>query len=316
MATKKTPAAAKTKVEKKKKSKAKALASTTAKVASAATEMCPICQETGKFYKLKCNHGFHEECLKKIVNLQCPVCRHPIENIRQDIQTSIERNAAQYSEELEEEAELNLLQRYLGGGGSGGLHMENIMFLPPTSHLDEGDHEMEVVMAGMNALHALASAMRGGSGPSYPQPPVSRRPPSGFITSNFGFAPPLQPRIISTSLASIENGTWPVRSLPRQLQLEMKLAVNLIKSFNGASRYMQDFTINIPIDSGQLEPGELFNSVVIKFIETYIVTFLTSPEVMTYALSDDDDMPPLENSPSSEDDDELEEDEDTIVWYD
>ena len=38
---------------------------------------CPICLETDTEQKLKCNHSFHDECIRKWLknNSSCPCCR-------------------------------------------------------------------------------------------------------------------------------------------------------------------------------------------------------------------------------------------------
>lgn len=40
-------------------------------------EICPICLQIQKSYKLPCNHIFHKNCITEWITIQqnCPVCR-------------------------------------------------------------------------------------------------------------------------------------------------------------------------------------------------------------------------------------------------
>lgn len=46
------------------------------------TDECSICLENlvCKTLKLKCNHVFHLDCIKQIMNNKCPLCREKIIN--------------------------------------------------------------------------------------------------------------------------------------------------------------------------------------------------------------------------------------------
>lgn len=290
MATTKTPTQPKTKLQPKN---------------SGVKEMCPICQETGKLYNLECGHGFHEDCLKKIIKLECPICRAAINNIRRDIKMSICHNAENYqAEQQQEEFEILMNQyHYNNSGANNNFFPPMLTLLAPQMPMDGDDMEMNI--AGIQALQSLAQMMRGMSVPQTSNFPIQRRAPQ-----------PL--RVVTVALDDIVNNSEKVSRLPSSIQKEIRLAARFFSGLSWTPRYARDFSLNIPI-SQTLEPGEVFCNIVAKFIETYMLGFLQSPEIKAFVESDTEDeddhvSPPL--SPDDTDPEDTDEDEDPIVWYD
>jgi len=309
MSAKKTPAAANTSVAELKRRRPSKVRSN-----DKIEDVCAICQESGKLYALECEHGFHEKCLKQIIKLECPICRRDIVKVRADIHASITRNVEKYQQEQEEEEMMRLMQQYPTSNsnpssnshtGNGGSFFPPFIAMMGASQMSFDDSDdMEMNMAGMEALHSLAHVMQ------------------SMVSSSFAPTRPPQPsRIVTLTLAELMNGGDSVSRLPSTLQREIKLAIKLIQSLKGAPQYMRGFTVNVPISQDQLDQGELFYSIVAKFVDAYMVGFMQSPETRAFENenTDDEDFYDGEedsSSPKDESSSPEDTDEDTIVWYD
>jgi len=67
-------------------------------------DICPICLEEGEeMFTLKCSHKVHLDCIKNVANIDCVLCRTPMENLPKHIMDNILVNETQYKTELENE---------------------------------------------------------------------------------------------------------------------------------------------------------------------------------------------------------------------
>lgn len=72
---------------------------------------CPICLEKceNNMITLTCNHIIHTECMKGMIKLECPLCRHVIDNVSIEMVSLINNNSRQFENELEQNDRQNII---------------------------------------------------------------------------------------------------------------------------------------------------------------------------------------------------------------
>lgn len=72
---------------------------------------CPICLDSeNEMYPLPCFHKAHLDCLAGMTKLECPFCRAKILNLPIDVRKQIEKNGAEYKEQVHEEERQEVLE--------------------------------------------------------------------------------------------------------------------------------------------------------------------------------------------------------------
>lgn len=91
---------------------------------SVSIELCPICcvnscNDTGQTTCNVCNKWICNSCTKQLIKPECPMCRHPLQEIlTEDVLQLIEANHKKYRREQEQEEFNSLLESFRRNGQS------------------------------------------------------------------------------------------------------------------------------------------------------------------------------------------------------